>query len=165
MRLCCVLLCALLLAGCGRQETFETVADEPVVSVMAQPRQTKVELPDDAVAPVLESGSEQVWMCDDYELIIQTLESGDLSETVQTISGYPKEELTIMETQNQNVTRYEFVWASAGEKGDCLGRAVVLDDGNYHYCMSVLRDAADTEKSQIVWNEVFRSFTLEEGPM
>lgn len=156
-----LLLCALLLAGCASEETFETVADELVVSVMAQPGQISVDLPDDAVAPVLESGSEQVWMCDDYELIIQTVEGGDLSATVQSISGYPKEELTIMETQNQNVTRYEFVWASAGEQGDRLGRAVVLDDGNYHYCMSVLRDAADTEKTQIVWNEVFQSFTLQ----
>ena len=155
-----VLLCPLLLAGCAAEETFETVADELVVSVMAQPAQISVELPDDAVAPVLESGSEQVWMCDDYELIIQTVESGDLNATVQSISGYPKEELTILETQNQNVTRYEFVWASAGELGDYLGRAVVLDDGNYHYCRSVLRDAADTEETQIVWNEVFQSFEI-----
>lgn len=154
------LLC-ILLTGCGAQETFETVADELVVSAMAQPGQISVELPDDAVAPVLESGSEQVWMCDDYEIIIQTVSAGDLNETIQTISGYPKEALTVMETQNQNVTRYDFVWASAGEMGEYLGRAVVLDDGNYHYCMSVLRDAAATEDSQIVWNEVFQSFRLD----
>ena len=153
-------LCVLLLAGCGAEETFETVADELVQSVMAQPAQISVDLPEDAVAPVLESSSEQVWMCEDYEIIIETLDAGDLDATIQHVSGYAKDELTVMETQNQNVTRYEFVWASAGENGDRLGRAVVMDDGSYHYCMSVLRDADTTEDTQIVWNEVFQSFAL-----
>ena len=156
-----LLLSALLLTGCASEDTFETIADEPVAAVMAQPGQISVELPEDAVAPVLESGNEQLWLCDDYEILIQTRPSGDLNGTIQTISGYPKESLTVIETQNQNVTRYDFVWASAGEKGECLGRAVVLDDGNYHYCMSVLRDA-DAQESQIVWNEVFQSFSLVE---
>ena len=65
-----------------------------------------------------------------------------------------------MQTQRDGVDRYEFVWVSAGEKGERLGRAVILDDGNYHYCMSVLRDADSTEKTQIVWRDVFASFTL-----
>ena len=150
----------LLLCGCTTEETFETVADDIVQSVMAQPREIIVSLPDDAVAPVLEGNSEQVYMAEDYEIVIETLSSGDLNETIQTISGYGKDQLTIMETQWGDVTRYEFVWASAGENGDRLGRAVILDDGDYHYCMSVLRDAEGTEKSQIVWSEVFNSFAL-----
>lgn len=155
-----MILLALLLCGCMAEETFETVADDIVQSVMAQPRELTVKLPDDAVAPVLESNSEQVYMCEDYEIVIETLSSGDLNETIQTISGYTKDQLTIMETQWDDVTRYEFVWVSAGEKGDRLGRAVILDDGSYHYVMSVLRDAATTETSQIVWSEVFSSFAL-----
>ena len=64
------------------------------------------------------------------------------------------------ETAQDGAKRYDFVWASAGENGDQLGRAVILDDGNYHYCLSVLRDADTTEKSQIVWRDVFDSFKL-----
>ena len=56
--------------------------------------------------------------------------------------------------------RYEFVWVSAGETGERLGRGVILDDGSYHYVMTVLRDAESTENSQIVWNDVFASFRL-----
>ena len=151
---------SLLLCGCAAEETFETVADEIVQPVMAQPRELTVNLPDNAVAPVLESDSEQVYMCEDYEIVIQTLNSGDLNATIQTVSGYSKENLTVMETESDGVKRYDFVWASAGEGGDMLGRAVILDDGSYHYVMSVLRDAATTEKSQIVWSEVFHSFGL-----
>lgn len=161
MKKCWILVgLALLLCGCAAEETFETVADDIVQPVMAQPRQVAVELPDGAVAPVLESDSGQIYLCEDYELVIETQPSGDISATIQNICGYAKEDLTIMETQWEDVTRYEFVWASAGEKGDMLGRAVILDDGDYHYCMSVLRDADTTETSQISWRNVFGSFQL-----
>lgn len=153
------MLLPLLLCGCGAEETFETVADELAVPVMAQPRQITVQLPEDAAAPVLESEGEQVYLCEDYEIIIETLSAGDLGGTIRTLCGYDREDLTVMETQWQDVTRYEFVWAAAGENGDRLGRAVILDDGQYHYCMTALRDA-DGEDGQIIWNQVFGSFDL-----
>ena len=159
-KVCWILLLALFLSGCAAEETFETVADEWVAPVMAKPRQVSVRLPDNAVAPVLENASQQVYMSETYEIVIENLSAGDLDATVQTLSGYSKDELTILETQWEDVTRYEFVWASAGEQGDRLGRAVILDDGDYHYCLSVLRDAENTERSQIVWSDVFNSFTL-----
>lgn len=147
------------LTGCGAEETFETIADEQVLSVMATPKQIVVDLPEDAVAPVLESEGEQIYLCDGYDILIEVRPAGNLSGTIRDLSGYEKEDLTVMETQWQEVSRYEFVWASAGENGDRLGRAVILDDGDYHYCMSVLRDA-DGKDSQIVWNQVFSSFDL-----
>ena len=91
---------------------------------------------------------------------LETVGGGDLSATIQRISGYTPDNLTVMETAQNGAKRYDFVWASAGENGDQLGRAVILDDGNYHYCLSVLRDADTTEKSQIVWRDVFDSFKL-----
>ena len=154
------ILLTFLLCGCAAEETFETISDDIVAPVMAQPREVTVRLPDNAVAPVLESDSEQVYMSEDYEIVIETLSSGDLNATIQALSGYSKDQLTIMETQWDNVTRYDFVWASAGETGDRLGRGVILDDGDYHYCMSVLRDASTVETSQIVWSDVFNSFAL-----
>ena len=76
---------------------------------------------------------------------------------MQTLSGYEKDQLTLVQTQSGDAKRYDFVWVSAGENGERLGRGVILDDGQYHYCMSVLRDEAE---SQIVWSEVFQSFSL-----
>lgn len=161
MKKCWILfLLAALTAGCARQETFETVADEWIQPVMASPREVSVRLPEGAVAPVLDSDSEQVYLCDDYELILETRGSGDLNGTIQALTGYAKDALTVLQTQWDDVDRYDFVWTSAGEDGDVLGRGVILDDGQYHYCMSVLRSAADTKKSQIVWSDVFQSFTL-----
>ena len=147
-----------LLCGCGREETFEIVSDEAVVPVMASPRQIAVDLPEDAVSPVLDQEGEQIYLCDGYDIFIEICTAGDVGTTVRSLSGCEKEDLTVMETQWDNVTRYEFVWAAAGEQGDRLGRAVILDDGNYHYCMSILRDAEGS--SQIVWDQVFTSFDL-----
>ena len=79
---------------------------------------------------------------------------------MQTVSGLSREDLTVVETFCDGVSRHEFVWAAAGERGDRTGRAVILDDGNYHYCLSVLRDAQSTGKSQISWDQVFSSFSL-----
>ena len=130
---------ASLLCGCTSEETLETISDDIVQPVMAQPGEISVRLPDNAV---------------------ETVSGGDLSATIQRISGYTPDNLTVMETAQDGAKRYDFVWASAGENGDQLGRAVILDDGNYHYCLSVLRDADTTEKSQIVWRDVFDSFKL-----
>ena len=152
---------ALLLGGCGAKETLETVADDiSVQPVPVSPREISVRLPDNAVAPVLDSDSEQVYLCEDYEIVIDTHASGDLSGTIAALSGFEPDQLTVMHTERSGIQRYDFVWVSAGEAGDRLGRAAVLDDGSYHYCMSVLRDAENPKKSQIVWRDVFDSFTL-----
>ena len=154
-----VMFMPLLLLGCSGEETFETVADEQILSVMATPRQILVELPENTVAPVLSGENEQLYLCQDHEILLETLPAGDLQKTIRTICGYEKENLTLIQTQRDDVSRYEFVWAAAGENGDRLGRAVILDDGQYHYCMSVLRDAWG-ENNEADWNQVFSSFSV-----
>lgn len=149
----------LLLLGCGRQETFETVADEMVYSVMASPKSISVRIPEEAAVPALESDTQQLYLCDNYELSLENRSSGDLNGTVRYLTGFQKKDLTVMHTDQNGVDRYEFVWVSAGEEGDRLGRAVILDDGSYHYCMSVLRNASE-ESDEVPWEEVFSSFQL-----
>lgn len=151
---------ALLLTGCGAEETFETVADEVLVPAMAQPRQIQVALPGETALPAMESDEGRMYLCQDYEIYLQTLSGGDLEETVRSLSGCDPEDLTVMTTQEEDLTRHEFVWTAMGEGGEQLGRAVVLDDGSYHYAMTVLRDADTTETGQIAWNDVFGSFTV-----
>lgn len=161
MKKCCIwILAVLLLSGCAMEQTMETVADEWVEPVMGSPGEIYVDLPDEAAVPAVDSGSERMYLCRDYEILIQTLEGGDLSRTIQTLCGMSGEDLTVMQTKRQDMPCYEFVWAAAGESGDRLGRAVVLDDGQYHYCMTVLRDAATAESCQVVWSHVFDSFCL-----
>lgn len=156
-------LLALLLAGCAQQETMETVADVWDTPVMAQPRQVNLELPGGAEQEALETGSGRLYLSEDYEISVETLDAGDLDATLKAVCGRTREELTVLETVSGGVKRYSFVWAAAGEDGDRLGRGEILDDGNYHYCLTVLRPAEPERDSQIVWSQVFQSFSLEDA--
>lgn len=152
-----LLMVALLLCGCGAVETMETVADEWVIPVAAKPKELRLELPGEALACAMESDTGRMYFGDSYEVLVQTFSSGDLNDTLTELTGFPREELTVMQTQNGDIDRWEFAWAAAGEHGERIGRGVILDDGEYHYCLSVLQDA-DVTDCQIVWSEVFRSF-------
>lgn len=158
-RILLVLLMSLLLAGCAEAELGETVVDvwQEAVTVAA-PRETRLELPGEAVACAMESDTGRLYFGDGYEVMVQTLSSGDLDATIRALTGFDREDITVLQSQS-DPKRWEFAWASAGEGGERLGRGVVLDDGNYHYCLTVLQDA-DDDDCQIIWSQVFNSFEL-----
>lgn len=155
-----VIILLLALTGCGTQEVMETVTDELATPVMAQMREISLQLPEEAASPTVESDSERLYLCEDYEISVQILAGGDLSRTVKTLSGYERDALTVMTTQKDDLDSYTFVWACAGEQGDRVGRAVILDDGNYHYCVSILGDAEQAMENKVLWDDMFNSFTL-----
>jgi len=155
-----ILMAAVLLTGCGSRETLETVADELVIPVMAQPKQIQVKLPGEAALPAVESDSGRLYLCSNYEISLQTLAGGDLDATLRSVTGYGREKLTVLETLRSDFPCYEFSWSCAGESGDRVGQGIILDDGTYHYCLTALWDADKTEELQIVWSEIFSSFDL-----
>lgn len=152
---------AALLCGCGAQQTYETVGDVWAEGELPAPRSVLVELPGESALPVMEHDGGRAYVCNDYEVYIQTMAGGDLGATVEAMSGFTPEKLTVLSTSQGDVSRHEFVWATAGEEGDLLGRGVVLDDGNYHYTMTVLRSAEKADSSAVVWDRVFSSFRLD----
>lgn len=149
-----------MLAGCSEAvPTMETVADVWEIPIAAKPREIVLELPGEALACAMESDSGRMYFGDSYEVSVQTLTAGDLDATVEALTGFHRDEITVMQTRNDDVKRWEFAWATAGERGDRIGRGIILDDGDYHYCLSVLQDA-DVTDCQIIWSEVFHSFGL-----
>ena len=160
-RMLLLLMLAILLAGC-RAETMETVEDVWEEAPVAEARQIRVSLPGEEALPVMESSTDRLYLSESYQIEVQTLPGGDLNRTVHTMSGLEPEDVTLMQTEQAGLTRYDFVWAAAGEEGDQLGRGAILDDGNYHYALSVLRSADDTATRQIHWDQVFSSFSAEE---
>lgn len=149
---------AVLLCGCASRQTMETVADIWAEPVPPEPREVILHLPGEASVFAMESDSGRQYLGDGYEISVQTLASGDLNATIKTLTGFTKDELTVMQKQDSDNKRYEFVWASEGENGARLGRGAVLDDGNYHYCLTVLQDVEGMETCQIIWSEVFHYF-------
>lgn len=151
---------AVLLSGCSAEETMETIADEWNVPAMASPREIRLDLPGESSICAMENDSGRLYLNNGYEIAVQTFSSGDLNATIQNLTGFEKGELTVVQTRENDLRRYEFVWSSEGETGDRIGHGIILDDSNYHYCLSVLRDADLPDNCQVVWSQLFHSFEL-----
>ena len=162
MRKCWILLLvALLLSGCSTAETYETLSDELLEPVASVQREILLEIPADAAGEVMESeDGGKLYFCDGYTMTVQILEGGDLSKTVETLCGYSPNQLTVMQTQDGSWKRQEWIWVSVGEGGDQLGRGAVLDDGNYHYCLTVMAEASEAAVLEAEWDGLFESFDI-----
>ncbi len=155
-----VLVLAALLTGCS-SPVYETMGN--VVHVGQQtrlPRTVLLEIPRDA-AVLTASGTDLLYTCEGYTMSMQVLPAGDLAATVRSLSGFAPERLTILESRCGDHTRHDWVWVSAGEGGDVLCRAAVLDDGNYHYCLTVAGEDSATAQLSEAWNQLFATFCLE----
>jgi len=152
---------ALLLAGCGGEEVRETVSDVQDAPVVVTEQRVLLQLPEELSAPVLQSEKTgTLYVCDDYSVTVQTVAAGDLNATVRNATGMNREDLQIIQTQQNGVKRYQWVWATGGENGVQVGRGCILDDGYYHYVLTVLADEDAVGQVQSAWKEIFGSFRL-----
>lgn len=150
---------ALFLTGCAAAETFETVGDDLIQPVMAPMGEIVLTLPSSASRQTMISDEDgKLYFCDGYTATVQTMDRGDLERTAKALCGFGVESLDIMETVSEGNKRWDWVWTAAGEGGDAVGRAAVIDDGSYHYCVTVMADAGNAGALEAEWNALFRSF-------
>ena len=148
------------LMGCAAQP-LETVSDAYVEQVPAIAQRIMLDLPEEAAQPVMESqDGEQLFLCSGYELRVQTLNSGNLSDVISEVTGYTQDQLTLIETGAGKCRRYDCSWCTVGEEGELVGRTAILDDGNYCYCVTALAKSEDTYDLQQEWQQVFSSIEL-----
>ena len=156
-----ILIIALLLAGCSAQETFETISDIYGVAASTDLHEVRLSLPDDAVSPSMEADDgSKIYLCDGYTITVQTMESGDLDRTFRELSGFSREELTVMKTMRNGVACYESVWCAAGEEEDQICRSVILDDGSFHYGVTVMANYSLAADLSSTWQHILGSATL-----
>ena len=156
-----ILLILLLLSACGTQPTMETINDSLVGETPAVAKTLQVSLPENAAKPVMETdGGARLYDCGNYTLTTQTLPGGDLNGTLQSLTGFPTSDLAHMKTQQQGMDRYDCVWTTMGETGTQVCRGVILDDGNYHYAVTVQADATQSGSLREQWKQVLQSVTV-----
>ena len=156
-----VVFAVVLLAGCGAQQTFETVDDVFGADNSVSAGTVKLSLPEEAATPVMESNAGgSLYLCDGYDLTVQTMDGGDLDRTLLQMTGYPADALQCMKTKPDGITRYDLAWTSAGEDGDLVARGVVLDDGAYHYVVTVMADAQVSGSLRGTWETLLESVSL-----
>lgn len=151
----------LLLSGCS-SPTFETIGEGVHVAQTQPPvREVVLAFPEDATV-LTASGTDCIYTCKDYTISLQVLPAGDTRATIVSLCGYDPDQLTVLESVSGEYKRYDWIWTAAGEAGDVLCRAAVLDDGNYHYSLCVSADAALAGSLTEQWNDLFRSFCLDQ---
>lgn len=128
---------------------------------MATRREIQLQLPKEATAPVLQSQEGgKLYLCDGYTLTVQTLSAGDIDRTMREVTGFSKDQLTVMETEQMDFRRYDCVWSAAAEEGEQVARTVILDDGNYHYAVTVMADFAAAGELANTWQSLLGSVSL-----
>lgn len=139
-KLVCLMVLMMILSGCVNmtEPVYETIQDEIADPVAAEPKPISVWLPDDAAAQTMANGEMgECYSWGECELRIETLTGGDIRATLQKLSGLSPDNLTVMEYERDGLQIYQTVWSATGEEGITLGRCMVADDGNYHYCISL----------------------------
>ena len=161
-KLCLGAMLILMLSGCNAPESYETISDSYIQPQLPQAQQTSMILAEETVQIQQNTGNEKIYLCEDYCVVVQTFSAGDLDATIRSITGYPKDKLTVMERKTDGIDRYECVWVSAGEGGDQVGRMILLDDGNYHYALTVMAPADKAGELTPVWQLLMDSFAIGE---
>ena len=161
-KLVIVLLALILLAGCGAAD-YEQVQDVYVTQPLPRPAELLVSLPPDAVQLTAEDQS-SIWLCEDYTASVTTRESGDMEATLREITGHEKDQLEVFTWQEGGLKRTECTWISAGEGGDQIARAVILDDGNYHYALTLQAEADDAAALRETWQNMLATVNLDIVP-
>ena len=140
---------------------METVSDVPAEPVAAAMQRVQVYLPPELSSPVVqdqENGT--LYMGQDYTVTLQTLQAGDLTKTIRTVTGLERENLQLQTTLQGDVKRHQFVWTAGSEEGIQVGRTCILDDGDYHYVLTALAPESVAGQLQETWREIFTSFCL-----
>ena len=156
-----LLLLVFVLTGCEAKETFETVDDLAITPAVTEAKRVHVSFPEETLVQTMEDASGgKLYLCDGYTITVETFSSGDLERTVQETTGYSTDRISLIQTKAGNAMRYDCAWSAAGEAGDQVCRAAILDDGDYHYVVTMMTPAENAENLIQTWQVVLGSVSL-----
>ena len=157
----CLIFAMALLAGSQQPKDLETLSDSILQPELPQSKEIFLQLPEDAAKAVLEAaGTGTLYLCDGYSVAVQTLPAGNLDATLREVTGYGREKIQLWEKKEGNISRFVCVWTAAGEGGDQMGKTTILDDGNYHYVLSIMSDAENAGELAETWQQIMDSFNI-----
>lgn len=153
---------AVFLGGCAAEPVYETIGNamEDTLPVGA-PGTIELTLPEDAEMQVIdgESGSKS-YRIGDMELWTQVCEGGDISDTLEQVTGIRSDALTVMEYQLDEMSCNEIAWITNTDEGSLVCRTAVLDDGNYHYCISLMMPEENAQELSTSFSEIMDGVSI-----
>ena len=165
MKILMVLLLSVVLCGCQGQRDYETLSDAYVQPNVPAMGEITLLLPTSAEVVTMESEENgKLWLCEEYWVCLQTWQAGDLKKTLHALTGQSEEDLDLIKLDNAQSKRYECVWLSTGENGDQINRAIILDDGNYHYALTLHTAAETAGVLAPQWKNITATFGVSTAP-
>lgn len=159
-----------LLSGCRAEPARQTVEDElePVIAVTQQPYRIVFGVPEDAEpVPAEEGESRKCYEQTEgtYEIVTDAVIADGIDTVIQELSGFPRDQLTVLNTKRGAMEEYRFAWASSSEGGVILSSAAVLEDGNRYYSLVFSTPEQYGKQCAPCMEAVFDSFSVdgEEG--
>ena len=155
---------ALLLTGCGAKtaEPAEYVKDG-VSEALSDPYEIVFGVPQDAVQTTFgEADSIEVYEASngDYMITTEVMEATTVEEAIESISGFPAEQLTVLKLQRFPMPEYHFAWSSSGEEGETVSRAALIAAEDYYYVMTMTERAGLGDAYKETSDYVFSTFGL-----
>ena len=147
------------LCGCSG-ETFEVIGDVSMNAPDIEPKKVHFEAPQDEDITVMNTDNGILYLSGNYEVSLQTYPSGNLDQTLRTVTGYSREQLAITELSEKNADRYVCAWSAVSEEGELVGRCTIQDDGRFHYCLTVLVKADMAGELRDTVDAVFADYSL-----
>ena len=151
----------LLLTGCSSETTYETIGN-----VWEESEPTAVQgtmdfaLPEGARMEVLEENGSKYYSVGNWEIWTQVYPSGNIRSTIELVTGLEPDMPTVVRQQVEDMTCHETAWSTTGEDGMKAARTAVLDDGNYHYCISVMVPESDAEEVGDFFTQILDSVSI-----
>ena len=154
-----MLMSAVVLSGCSGVD-FEPMLDvySPVEEV--NPQNMQVQLPEDAALSVMSGDTGTLYYGENYEISLETYPSGNISQTLYNVTGRTLDELTVMEIPVAQGNSFRCGWSAADDEGERIGQCIIIDDGRYHYCLSVLADAEEADTLRPMIETVLNSYSF-----
>ena len=155
---------ALLLTGCGAKtvEPAEYVEDG-ISETPSEPYAIVFGVPQDAVQTTFgEESSFEVYEASngDYMITTEVMEATTVEEAIESISGFPADQLTVLKLQRFPMPEYHFAWSSSGEEGETVSRAALIAAEDYYYVMTMTERAGLGETYKETSDYVFSTFGL-----
>ena len=159
----------LALAGCQAQVQWETVDDEAVsVSAPAsEPYVITFGVPEGTSKQEISNSHQTLYVQKDgdFEILSDVLVASSLDDAVRQVSGFGADELTLVETDQSGMTKYQFAWASSGDEGGYVSRAAMVEDLGYYYVLVFSTREEVGNAYDDCAEAVFSSFGLQGGKL
>ena len=147
-----------ILAGCTAEPTWETMKDELDQPAVHQEHEVVM----DTSASLLSMESEwgRIYLYEGFDVCIQIQESGDLGRTLQTVTGFQRDELMLVETSGGDFQRFDCAWSAMSADGQMVGRTILFDDGVHHYCITMTTQADHMAEVEDAWLGLITSIRI-----